>query len=258
MDFIYEIIRSTPELSDVGFVSLCLVSFFTSVISAAFGLGGGIMLVTIMTSLLNPIAIIPIHAVIQLNSNFFRALMLRRHIKLTWMLPFVMGTLIGVSIGGQIVFAIPKYLLQGIIGLFILYTLWGPATKAISASWFTFVGVGMFSSFSTMFVGGTGPLVSPFVRATTDERRMTVSTLAAFMSWQHGVKILTFGLLGFSFAPYIPLMIGMIIFGILGTWSGKNILTWMPERAFRIAFNTILTVLAIRLLYEATTALFTN
>jgi len=258
MDFIYEIIRSTPELSDVAFVSLCLVSFFTSVISAAFGLGGGAMLVTIMASLLNPIAIIPIHAVIQLNSNFFRALMMWRHIKLTWMLPFVIGTLIGVSIGGQIVFAIPKYLLQGIIGLFILYTIWGPATKAISSSWFTFVGVGVFSSFATMFVGGTGPLVAPFVRATTDERRMTVSTHAAFMSWQHGVKILTFGLLGFSFSPYLPLMIGMIIFGILGTWSGKNILTWMPEKAFRIAFNTILTVLAIRLLYEAATALFTN
>ena len=252
MDFVNEIINSAPELSDVAFISLCLVSFFTSVISAAFGLGGGAMLVTIMASLLNPIAIIPIHAVIQLNSNFFRALMMWRHIQLTWMLPFVIGSIIGVAIGGQVVFALPKYLLQGIIGLFILWTLWGPATKAMKASWITFTSVGIFSSFATMFVGGTGPLVAPFVRSTTDERQATVSTHAAFMSWQHGIKILTFGVLGFTFTPYIPLMLGMIVFGIMGTWSGKNILTWMPEKAFKIAFNTVLTILAIRLLWEAT------
>ena len=39
-----------------------------------------------------------------------------------------------------------------------------------------------------MFVGGTGSLVAPFIKATTDERRLTVATHAAFMSWQHGVK----------------------------------------------------------------------
>ena len=251
MDLIYDFIGSAPELSHAEFVFLCLISFVTSVISASFGLGGGAMLVTVMASLLNPIAIIPVHAVIQLNSNLFRALMMWRYIRFFLMTPFVVGSLIGVSIGGTIVFALPRYLIQGIIGLFILYTLWGPATKALKASSRTFVGVGVVSSFMTMFVGGTGPLVAPFVRAVTDERRMTVSTHAAFMSFQHAVKIVTFGVLGFAFSPYIPLMLGMIVFGILGTWSGKNILAWMPEKVFRIAFNSVLTLLALRLIYEA-------
>tara|TARA_B100001750_G_C15462716_1_gene575269 strand:+ start:879 stop:1205 length:327 start_codon:yes stop_codon:yes gene_type:complete len=102
-----------------------------------------------------------------------------------------------------------------------------------------------------MFVGGTGPLIAPFIRDNTTERRMTVATHAAFMSWQHGVKILTFGLLGFAFGPFIYLMIGMIILGIIGTWSGKAILTWMPEKRFQMAFNTVLTTLALKLLYDA-------
>jgi len=207
--------------------------------------------VTIMASLLNPLAVIPIHAVIQMNSNLFRAIMLWTHIKFMWMLPFVIGTTVGVSVGGQIVFAIPKYLLQGIIGLFILYSLWGPSIKTIKSSWISFIGIGVVSSFATMFVGGTGLLVAPFIKATTDERRMTVATHAAFMSWQHGVKILTFGLLGFTFAPYLPLMIGMILLGITGTWLGKNILTSMSENVFRLAFNTVLTLLATRLIYQS-------
>ena len=177
--------------------------------------------------------------------------MLWTHIKFMWMLPFVIGTTIGVSVGGQIVFAIPKYLLQGIIGLFILYSLWGPSIKAIKSSWLSFVGIGVVSSCATMFVGGTGLLVAPFIKATTDERRMTVATHAAFMSWQHGVKILTFGLLGFAFAPYLPLMIGMILLGITGTWLGKNILTSMSENVFRLAFNTVLILLATRLIYQS-------
>ena len=61
MSVIYEIIGNVPELSSWVFITLCLVSFFTSLISAIFGLGGGAMLVTIMASLLNPLAVIPIH-----------------------------------------------------------------------------------------------------------------------------------------------------------------------------------------------------
>tara|TARA_B100001013_G_C24535779_1_gene412593 strand:+ start:63 stop:842 length:780 start_codon:yes stop_codon:yes gene_type:complete len=251
MDLTQEIIIGVPGISDSEFITLCIASFFTSVISASFGLGGGLMLVTIMASILPPLAVIPIHGVIQFSSNLSRAMMMWNHIKFTWIMPFVIGTLFGAYIGGQIVFAIPKHLLQGIIGLFILYSLWGPSMRGINSSWATFAGIGAFASFTTMFVGGTGPLVAPFIRSTTYERRMTVATHAAFMSWQHGIKILTFGLLGFAFSTYAPLVIVMILLSILGSWFGKTFLTWMPEKVFRLAFNTVLTLLAIRLLYVA-------
>ncbi|MBR55461.1 hypothetical protein CMK19_17020 [Candidatus Poribacteria bacterium] len=251
MDTISEIICSVPELSSWAFISLCLVSFFTSLVSATFGLGGGTMLVAIMASLLNPIATIPIHGVIQINSNLVRSIMLRAHIKFVWALPFVIGSIVGVSLASQIVFAIPRNLFQGIIGLFILYSLWTPSIKALKSSWIIFIGIGVVSSFATMFVGGTGLLVAPFVKATTNERRMTVATHAAFMSCQHGVKILTFGLLGFTFAPYLPLMVIMIILGTTGTWVGKSILTKISEKLFRLAFNTMLILLATRLIYQS-------
>ena len=69
MDTIFEIIESVPELSRWDFISLCLASFFTSLVSATFGLGRGAMLVAIMASLLNPMVIITIHAVIQIYSG---------------------------------------------------------------------------------------------------------------------------------------------------------------------------------------------
>ena len=70
------------------------------------------------------------------------------------------------------------------------------------------------------------------------------------MTFQHGIKIITFLFLGFSFFSYLSLILAMIIFGIIGTWVGKKILVSMPEKLFGNIFNLILTILAIRLLFE--------
>tara|TARA_Y100001934_G_C12241237_1_gene720404 strand:- start:448 stop:1221 length:774 start_codon:yes stop_codon:yes gene_type:complete len=251
MSVIHDILASAPGVTEWSFVALCLLSFLTSAVSAAFGLGGGAALVAVMAFVMPPISIIPVHAVVQVGSNIFRAVMMRRNILLTWMPPFVIGTIIGVAIGGQIVFALPKYVLQAVIGLFVLYAVWGPKMKAMEPTRMRFGAVGALASFATMFAGATGPLIAPFIRASTSDRMMTVATHAAFMSWQHGVKILAFGFLGFAFAPYAPLMILMILLGLLGTWSGKFVLDWMSEHVFRWGFNLVLTVLAVRLLIEA-------
>ncbi|MQF82557.1 sulfite exporter TauE/SafE family protein [SAR202 cluster bacterium AD-802-E10_MRT_200m] len=144
IDALYEIIGGIPEVSAGAFVALCLVSFSTSVISAAFGLGGGVTLLTIIAFLLPPLAIIPIHGVIQMSSDLSRTLLMRRNIKFTWIIPFLMGSMVGAPVGGHLVFAIPKHLLQGIIGLFVLYSVWSPAMKAFHASWLSFASLGEF------------------------------------------------------------------------------------------------------------------
>ena len=251
MSVIHDILASAPGVTEWSFVALCLLSFLTSAVSAAFGLGGGAALVAVMASVMPPISIIPVHAVVQVGSNFFRAVMMWRNILFTWMPQFVIGTIIGAAVGGQIVFALPKYVLQAVIGLFVLYAVWGPKMKAMEPTRMRFGAVGALASFATMFAGATGPLIAPFIRTSTSDRMMTVATHAAFMSWQHGVKILAFGYLGFAFAHYVPLMILMILLGLLGTWSGKFVLDWMPEHVFRWGFNLVLTVLAVRLLIEA-------
>ena len=108
------------EISFIEFIILCLVSFFSSALSASIGLGGGIMTITAFIYLINPLAVIPVHAITQANSNFFRALMMRKDISYTWIKPFIGGTILGVTIGGQLAFNMPKHLLEGIIGIFVI------------------------------------------------------------------------------------------------------------------------------------------
>lgn len=48
---------------------LVLASFFTSALTAAFGIGGGVAMLGLMASTLNPAVIIAVHGVVRLGSN---------------------------------------------------------------------------------------------------------------------------------------------------------------------------------------------
>ena len=78
-----------------------------------------------------------------------------------------------------------------------------------------------------------------------------VSTHAVVMTIQHAAKVLAFGLLGFAFGPYIALLVGLILFGFVGSYAGRMVLNRLPEKVFRHALKAILTVLSLRLIYTA-------
>ena len=66
-----------PELLVIG-----LSAFFGSIIAAVAGLGGGILLLSVLLQFLDPMDAIPVHALIQVASNSSRAVMRRKHISL--------------------------------------------------------------------------------------------------------------------------------------------------------------------------------
>ena len=108
--------------------------------------------------------------------------------------------------------------------------------------------MGALASFATMFAGATGPLIAPFIGVhdgpDDDHHPCRFHVVAAWRE-DPGIRLPRI-----AFAPYALLMILMILFGMVGTWSGKFI-RLMAENVFRWGFNLVLTVLAIRLLFKA-------
>ena len=251
LDSIDQFLTQGTELTLLVFAGLCLLSFVGSLIAASLGLGGGLLVLATMTLVLPPAVLIPIHGVVQIGSNGFRALIMPRHVKYAIVPAFMVGTLIGAAVGGKMVVSLDVWVLQAVLGLFVLYATWAPKFRSSDPGPAKFFGVGVVGGFGTMFVGGTGPLVAPFVNAACGERQQVVATHATLMTFQHLFKVIAFGLLGFAFGPYIPLLVGLLLFGALGTLAGRNILNRLPEHVFRIGLRTILTLLATRLLYEA-------
>lgn len=256
MDNFIELLIAGTNLSIAGFFILCLVSFLGSLIAGALGLGGGVLVLATMANLLVPTALIPIHGVVQLGSNFSRAIMSWRQTLFAIVPPFLLGTVIGAAAGAQFIVALPKSLLQIIIAIFILSSTWLPNLQSKSASKIKFFFVGIITTIVTMFVGGTGVLVGAFVAPACPERHQFVSTHSVVMTIQHGLKIVTFVLLGFAFGPFIPLLIGLVTFSFVGSFAGRLLLNRLPEPIFRVALKLTLTVLALQLLYSALRAGF--
>lgn len=251
MDGLTAALTHGTELTLWTFLALCAVSFLGSFIAASLGLGGGVLVLASMAVVLPPTVLIPLHGVVQLGSNVGRALLMLREVLVRVVPAFALGSLIGTAVGANTVIALPTWLLQAVLGAFVLYATWAPRFRASAPGPAKFLGVGVVSGFATMFVGGTGPLVAPFANAAGTDRRQVVSTHAALMSIQHAFKVVAFGVVGFAFGGYLPLLIGLLAFGFLGTWCGRHVLHRLPEPVFRQGLRVVLTLLALRLFYAA-------
>lgn len=232
--------------------AIVALSFVTSFITAAFGIGGGAVMLAVLATLLPAPAIIPVHGLVQLGSNVGRAALLLRHLFRPVLVPFTLGSLVGVALGGSMVVQLSPATIQIGVGGFILWSVLAtpPAFMRRSAAL-----AGGFSSFLTMFFGGTGPFVAAFVKAQGLGRMAHVATQSTLMTVQHLLKTIVFGLLGFAFSDWFALIALLIAAGFLGTLAGSRVLARIDERRFKLALSGILVVLALRLIWGGVTAM---
>jgi len=245
---------SFPDtLSNIDVIILAVTSFFTSFLTAALGIGGGMVLLAVMAQLMPVQAIVPVHGAVQWGSNAGRAAIMRPHIDWRLLLYFFAGSLVGAFAGGQIVVTLPVAYIQLILGCFILYSTWKPkgGSATAKANERSLLTCGLFSTLLTMFVGATGPFVSVVVKRMELGKLRQVATMSACLVLQHSMKVVVFAFLGFSFAPYLGFIMLLIGVGFIGTLVGRQLLERMSEALFLKLLNALLTVLAIRLLWIA-------
>jgi len=207
------------------------------------------LLLTVMAQLIPVNAIIPVHGVVQLGSNTGRAILMLKDVYWRYLLWFALGCVLGALMGGQVVVSLPVDLLRAVLGLFILFSVWGPGIVTQLANNKTLFFGGMLSTFLTMFIGATGPFVLAMVRAFNLNRLNLVATSAACLVLQHALKVFVFGILGFTFAPYFSLILLMVGSGLAGSIIGKRLLISIDEQRFRQWLNVILSCLALRLIW---------
>jgi uncharacterized membrane protein YfcA len=172
---------------------------------------------------------------------------LRRWIDRRRLLPFLLGSLGGVVLGGSLAVNLPGEALRIVLGLFILQTVWLPIAAMATIEGRGLALGGAIASFLTMLVGATGPYVLALLKPLGLERQRIVATHAAMMTGQHVLKMMAFGLLGFTFAPWLPLITAMIAAGFVGTLVGSRLLGRLSERHFELIIKSLLTVLALDL-----------
>ncbi|PWG68454.1 hypothetical protein DEM28_24115, partial [Enterobacter mori] len=106
------------------------VSFLTSLMTAAIGVGGGIGLLAVMPQFLPISAVVPVHGLIQMVSNGSRFAFDYKHAKIEILARYVIGCLSGAAIGYFFIGHFPEKYLSLILGIFILAITW---TKLVAS-----------------------------------------------------------------------------------------------------------------------------
>ncbi len=130
-------------------LALIATACLTSAMTAALGIGGGVLLLAIMSMLLPAAAIIPLHGLVQLGSNANRAAFTAKHIRWQTLYWFAPGVVLGALLASALLVELPPALLQLSIASFIL-VLWAGNPSGCHWRCRNFCG-GCFEHFSESF-----------------------------------------------------------------------------------------------------------
>ena len=231
---------------------LVIFSFFTSALSAATGMGGGVLLFTVMTLYFPLNVIIPIHGVIQFFNNFLTLNFLRPHLKKSLMLPFLMGSIPGIILAACFVNKIIKTNApQMIILALIIYSLFRPKRLPdLQLQHKNFFWVGLITGFLGIIAGAIDPVLAPFFVRKDLTKEEVIANKAAMQAIVHFSKIPVFLFLGFDYLPFLSFCLITNVACFFGTRFGILMLQKMSEDVFLKVFKFALAATGLRMLYK--------
>ena len=227
---------------------LGIVTFFTSTIAAIVGLGGGMMLITILPSFLPINALIPVHGLTQMTSNLSRAVFGYKDVQYEVIPKFLLGSFLGIGIFASILNFISLEYVPLFIGVYILLSLWSEKFNERIKRYESYFLAGFFQTGLSIIVGATGPLTMTLLLKDYKNKDEVVATSAALMSLSHILKVFVFMYFGFVFFDYIGIIIAMVIGAIAGSWVGTKLRNIIDGKKFTIILKVLLTTLAIKVI----------
>ncbi|STY87590.1 Sulfite exporter TauE/SafE [Moraxella ovis] len=105
-------------------IALSVINFITSGVTAITGVGGGIVLIGIMSMFMAASIIIPVHGASQLASNASRVWFGWQDLRLDYMKEFLIGAVSGAIVFGVAVRFVSLELIPLFIGIYILLMQW--------------------------------------------------------------------------------------------------------------------------------------
>ncbi len=226
-------------------------SFVTAVLTAAMGAGGGVLLLAWMSVFLPVVDVVPLHGAIMAWQNGVRWVFLSRYTDWSFVGVAMLGSGVGAMMAGPLAVHIPPFWAHVLLGVGLLYLVWAPKKLALPSFRGKVILVACLTSFVSMLIGAAGVLFAALRRQDGVAKEGILADQSILMLTQHGLKFLVFGVAGFAYAPYIPLLVGMAAAGLCGTMLGLSILKRMQPVWFDGLFKLMVSILAGKLLVDA-------
>lgn len=231
-------------------VVLVVACFVTATISGILGMAGGVTLLGVMTALLPAPVVVPLHGIVQLASNWTRTWAFRRHVRWSIFFAFMVPAVAGVALAANIWSDSKLTWFRAWIGAFILlFLVWRRyKPKLRNPPTWSYAVLGFAAGLLAIFVGATGPFLAPFFLRGDFDNEEVIATKAVCQTWLHLLKIPAFLALSFNYTPYTPVLVGLVVAVIGGTYLGKYLLSRISKERFVFWFQLVLGILAVYLI----------
>jgi uncharacterized protein len=225
---------------------LAIAMVGTAFLSGIFGMAGGMILIGVLLALLPVPAAMTLHAVTQMASNGWRALLWRKHISWRAAGIYGLGSAIAVVAWSMVLYVPAKpiaFLMLGLTPLAVrLVPLkWRPDPESILSG--AYYSCGCMTLM--LLTGVSGPLLDMCFIGGRFDRRQIVATKAACQVAGHGLKFVYFGALIHQAAELDPVLAFVAVAAsMLGTSLARRVLESMSDRQFRLWTNRLITAVA--------------
>ena len=222
-------------MSPLLIAALCLTMVGTAFLSGVFGMAGGLVLVGVLLALLPLPAAMALHAVTQMASNLWRAMLWWRHIQWRAAWPYGLGCSIALGLWSLTGYVPPlpvALILLG--GTPFLVRLLPPGLRPDPFSIKQGVGYGSVSMTLLLLTGVSGPLVDTFFLGGTLDRRSIVATKAVCQTLGHLFKLIYFAGVVDQATNLDPLMAVLaVLASMLGTTLARRLLEALTDQQYR-------------------------
>lgn len=221
--------------------ALVVAALFTSALSGAFGMAGGLLLMGIYASVLPIPEAMALHGATQLVANGGRAVSLAGHVDRRVLGGYAVGAALAAAVAWPLGIVPPEWLVFLALGAvpFAARALPGGAWRDVGrpptavACGFTVVGV-------QLLAGVAGPLLDVFFVDSGLDRRRVVATKAVTQALSHALKLAFFAPLVTDPAALRPgLWVAVGVAALVGTAFGRMLLEGLTEAAFRGAARAL-------------------
>ncbi|MEZ5930416.1 MAG: sulfite exporter TauE/SafE family protein [Alphaproteobacteria bacterium] len=238
------------DLASAQGIFLLVTTFIAALLSTSVGAGGGLLLVGLATVMPAP-TVIPTHACIMLAGSFFGWNLLRKFANYALILPFVVGSIIGLGLAVPLVGQLSHQALALVLGSFLLFSTWGYYPASLTQSRHYPWQCGLVTSFLSVFVGATRPMLLTMFGRAFDDHKVVVATVNACAALQHVGKIVVFVTIGASFIENWQIIGALIVVTMLGSLCGRHLLIATGQGTLKLITKLLITALALNLILDA-------
>jgi uncharacterized membrane protein YfcA len=226
--------------------ALGLLMIATAFLSGLFGMAGGLILIGVLLTLMPLPTAMVLHAITQMASNGWRALLWRAHIRWRPVSVYLIGCALALA-----VWSITRYVPDKPIALLLLGVtpfmarLTPPGLKPNPDSILQGTIYGSICMGLMLMTGVSGPLMDTFFLGGKFDRRAIVATKATCQVASHFTKLIYFGGIIDQAATLDPTLAAVAVAAsMLGTTLARRILEAMSDLQFRTWANRLITTVA--------------